>query len=149
MINVNWVNEALAASATSGEVDVLTLTYEGAKQAWGACASLSPVGDIAGKNTFSVKIKNNGTTAKIRLDLLAADGSRSHVSAEAVGAWWMESQMDRVFLVIGEGTKVTVVVTYDVAKAPADIRILPALQEETDPISVDLTFSEFKFAVAE
>ena len=150
-IKVNWVNEALTASATSGEVDSLTLAYDGTKANYGACASLAPVGDIAGKNTFSVKIKNNGTTvAKVRLDLIAADGStRSHVSAEAEGAWWKEVQNDGVFLVIGNGTEVTVVITYDPEKAPVDIRILPALQDEMDPISVDVTFSEFKFDTVE
>ena len=145
-INVNWVNEAIDASATSGEVNSLTLKYEGAKENYGACASLSPVGDITGKNTFAFTVTNNGPTAKIRIDMIAADGNtRSHVSVDPGAAWWHQIQNDGVFLVIGENTEVTVVITFDPAKAPADIRILPALQEEIDTISVDLTFSEFKF----
>ena len=145
-INVNWANEAIDASATSGEVESLTLKYEGAKENYGACVSLSPVGDITGKNTFTLKITNNGATAKVRLDMIAADGStRSHVSVDPGAAWWHQLQNDGVFLVIGENTEVTVVITYDPTKAPTDIRVLPALQEEMDTISVDLTFSNFKF----
>ena len=150
-LHFNWANEAITATPNSGDVTSLNMKYTGANQAWGACVSLSPVGDITGKNTFALKITNNAdTVAKVRIDLIGADGStRSHVSAEAEGAWYKEVQNDGVFVVVGNGTTVTVVITYDAGNPPTDIRILPALSEDTEEIDVDVTISEFKFSVAE
>lgn len=144
-LKYNWASsEALKTGLTNGQlVDSFDMEYD--KTAAGpeyVCAGLLFAEDITGKDTFTVKVKNNSSTlAKFKIELRMGE-SAIPVTAVATNATAIDATSATVSV---EGNKEVVLkITYDAANKPDGLVFFPALEGLAGD-KVDLTFSDFIF----
>lgn len=143
-----------------------TVTYENI--AGGSYANIST--DItaiaAGCNTFSVKIKNNGTAnVNLRFDICGTNvitvGNNTsskdlNLDMVAIGGTGVRTDLewDGSFITVAGGEEATIILTYGVNEGigtPAELLIFmdSSAYQDTNTYSGSVTFSEFKFADVE
>ncbi len=150
-LNIVWVNEPITSSVGAGQnVESLNLKFNGQTPNWGAQVGMAPVGSVDGKNTFSVKIKNNKDTAvRMRFDLKQGDAV-CHASASATDGAWTEAQADGVIVDLAANQEVTLTITLKSGMTVEQMMIWPctaggAAGAWDVAVDVDVTISEFEW----
>jgi len=150
-LNLVWVNDPIIASSGAGSnVTSLNIKFNGTTPNWGAQIGATPVGSVADKTTFSVKITNNKNAAvRMRFDLKQGDAV-IHNTASATGGAWTETQADGVIVDLGENQEVVLTITLQAGKTLEQMMIWPctaggAAGAWDVPVDVDVTISEFEF----
>lgn len=143
-----------------------TVAYEGL--AGGSYANISTdISTIAADcNTFSVKIKNNGTAnVNLRFDICGSTtttvGNNTaskdlNLDMVAIGGTGVRTDLewDGSFITVAAGEEATIILTYgenEAIGAPDQLLIFidSSVYQDTDTYSGNVTFSEFKFADVE
>ena len=145
LLKYNWSSENLTTGLTNGQlVDSFNLAYNKATagEEW-ECAGLLFAEDLTGKDTFTVKVKNNSSTlAKFKIELRVGDNA---IPVTAVATNAAEIDAASATVAVAGNKEVVLKITYDAANKPDGLVFFPALAGVAGD-KVDLTFSDFEFS---
>lgn len=154
--NVNLTFASATYTVDNAE-DGVNVTYTDFKGNSYSTSTAEAATHAAGKNTFSLKIKNNGTEAvQARVDVLATEQigntAACNVSATAIGGTEVrtDTEWGGSFVTVAAGEEVTLIITFDGESDRGAVTVINVFLDSArgteDLFSGNVTLSEFKFS---